>query len=466
MKGKNQQHHVLVVGGGPGGYPAAIRAAQLGARVTLVDRDSLGGTCLHRGCIPTKFLLKSAKNYEVYTQFAGKYHDSVAPADAAILRQEKQKIVNRLTMGTESLLKKNNVEVIAGTASFLDNKTVLINETDRKITPTSIIIATGSKVVRPPIPGLDLPGVVDSDGLLELEAIPKRLAVIGGGYIGLEFAQIFKMLGAEVSVVEMLPRLVATADSEASQTMEKLFKGMGISIHTNSTVTEVVSESGALCLMVKQNNKTQEINADVVLVAVGRAPQLDLLNLENTGIRQDDGGAIIVNAKLETSVPNVYAIGDVVGGVMLAHKASAEGECAVENACGQARDMSYDVIPSVMYTFPEMAAVGLTEETAKERYGSVLVGRFPFAANGKAVLSGAHHGYVKVIADSQAGCIVGATIIGPEAGNLIGEAALAIKMESTLSEISDTIHAHPTLSEAIREACLDATGEAVHLPPN
>ena len=463
---ESSKTHVLVIGGGPGGYPAAIKAAQLGADVTLVDRNGLGGTCLHRGCIPTKFLLKSAKDYEVYSEFARKHHDGAAPPDGALLLKKKEKIVQQLTMGTASLLKKNRVRVISGTATFEDKNTVAINETGEHISPTATIIATGSKVIRPPIPGIDLPGVVDSDGILELDRIPKSLIVIGGGYIGLEFSQIFRLLGAEVSVVEMLPGLIPTADAEASQTMQNILSGCGISIATDSTVTAIDTDPQGLRLAYEQKGQTKEMRAEMILAAVGRAPQLEGLNIDCTGIRLGKGSALVVNSKLETSVNGIYAVGDATGGLMLAHKASAEGECAAMNACGHPCDMSYEVIPSVMYTFPEVASVGLAEEAARERYGELLIGRFPFVANGRAVLSGAHNGFVKVIADAETGCIVGTTIIGAEAGHLIGEAALAIQMEATLEEVAETVHAHPTLSEAFREACLDAKGAAIHLPPS
>lgn len=461
----NGKTHVLVIGGGPGGYPAAIKAAQLGADVTLVDRDGLGGTCLHRGCIPTKFLLKSAKDYAVYNAYAKKNNQTAAPPDAAELLKKKSSVVRQLTMGTGSLLKKNGVRVIAGTAVFEDKNTVVVKETGERIQPTATIIATGSRVIRPPIPGMDLTGVVDSDSILDLDRIPKSLVVIGGGYIGLEFSQIFNTLGAEVNVVEMLPGIIPTADAEAAQAMQKILTGTGISITTGSTVRKIETDPGGLCLTYEHNGEEKAVTAEMVLVAVGRAPQLEGLNIAAAGIRAEKNGTVTINAKCETGVAGIYAVGDVTGGLMLAHKASAEGECAAMNACGRSWELPYDVIPSVMYTFPEMASVGLTEEAAGQRHGELRIGRFPFAANGRAVLSGDANGFVKVIADAETDCIVGTTIIGPEAGHLIGEAALAIQMEATMEEVAETVHAHPTLSEAFREACLEAKGEAIHIPP-
>lgn len=464
MKQKSKKH-ILIIGGGPGGYPAAIKAAQLGAEVTLVDRNGLGGTCLHKGCIPTKYLLKSAREYEIYAAMAKKHHGTPAPPDAASLSTKRNKITRQLAMGTSMLLKKNGVRIISGTAAFVDSKTVVVQETDERIVPDAVIIATGSKSVKPPLPGIDLAGVIDSDGILTLDHIPKSLAVIGGGYIGLEFSQIFQMLGASVSVVEMLPRLVPAADKEASQAILKILGGSGIAISTSAVVKEIKPGVSGLVLVYEHDGQNKQIEAEKVLVAVGRAPQLDGLNIEATGIQLEKGGIIPVNSKLETPVKGIYAAGDATGGLMLAHKASAEGECAAMNACGRSQEMSYQVIPSVMYTFPEMASVGVTEEEALEKFGHAMIGRFPFAANGRAVLSGADQGFVKLIAEPHTGCIVGATIVGPEAGHLIAEAALAIQMEATLEEIAETVHAHPTLSEAIREAALDARGEAIHIPP-
>lgn len=462
----NTSTHLLVIGGGPGGYPAAIKAAQLGAQVTLVDSGGLGGTCLHRGCIPTKFLLKSAKDYAVYCQYAKKYNQKAAPPDAAQLLKQKGSVVKQLTTGTAALLKKNGVRVIAGTAAFESKDQVVIKESGERIRPTATIIATGSKVNRPPIPGLDLPGVLDSDGILELDRIPKSLAVLGGGYIGLEFAQIFRTLGAEVSVLEMLPGIIPGADAEAAQAMTKILSRAGISIKTGSTVRRIEADAEGLRLVYEKDGQQKDLNAEMVLVAVGRTPHLDGLNIECTGIQPGKGQALSINSTCETGIDGIYAVGDVTGGLMLAHKASAEGECAAMNACGHPWELPHMVIPSVMYTFPEMASVGLTEEEARERHGDVLIGRFPFGANGRAVLSGAHNGYVKVIADPQTECIVGTTIIGAEAGHLIAEAALAIQMEATMEEVAETVHAHPTLSEAFREACLEAKGAAIHLPPN
>lgn len=457
---------VAVIGGGPGGYVAAIRAAQLGAEVTLVDKGGLGGTCLHRGCIPTKFLIKAAKEYSSLVRLCRDFGMAPPPEpNLAELMKQKDQIVNQLYKGTNLLLKKNNVRVIDGTASFVDAQTMRVLETGEELKSKAFIIATGSESIRPPIDGMDLPNVMGSDEILDLETLSSSLAIIGGGYIGLEFGQIFHMLGVEVSIVEMLPRILAVEDEEISMSMLKILTDSGLKIYTSALVDEIANVDNQLRLSFTKDERTDEIRADAVLVSVGRRPYIKELELDRIGIHTDESGVICVNSRLETNVPGVYAIGDLVGGMMLAHKASAEGECAAENAVGGYREISYMVIPSVMYTHPEMASVGILEKDAKERYGDLLIGRFPFFANGRAVLEGSYQGFVKVIAEAENRCIIGTGIIGPQAGHLIGEAALAIQMEATLEDVAETMHAHPTLSEAFREAVLDARGEAVHIPP-
>ena len=461
-----QKKHIVVIGGGPGGYPAAIKAAQLGADVTLIDRNGLGGTCLHRGCIPTKYLLKAAKEYETVVKYLKKSGGSDAPApDLTTIMKEKLSIVDRLAGGTAMLLKNNGVRVISGTATFLDPKQIRIEETGEVITGSAFIIATGSDSVTPPVEGIDSKGVFDSSKILELEKMPASLAVVGGGYIGLEFAQIYQMFGTQVTVIEMMPHILPEADMEVSSAMQKILSSHGVKIHTGSRLKSINQVKKNLRLVYEKDQKTEEIDAENVLVAVGRKPRVEGLGLESVGVRINDRGAIDVNAYLETSVPGIYAVGDVAGGMMLAHKATAEGETAAVNIVSRPCEMSYSVVPSVMYTHPEMASVGLSEAEAKDKYGEVLVGRFPLAANGRAVLSGAQQGFVKVIAELETEIVVGASFICPEAGHLVGEAALAIKMEATLDDIAETIHAHPTLSEAFREAVLDTKGEAIHLPP-
>jgi dihydrolipoamide dehydrogenase len=464
---KKDGKKIVVIGGGPGGYPAAIKAAQLGADVTLIDKGGVGGTCLHRGCIPTKFLLKSAKDYThflQYTKEAGLGASILAP-DLALVMQKKKKIVEQLNQGTISLLKTNGVKVVSGTASFENPGTVRVLESGEELNASAFIIATGSESVQLTIEGSDLPGVLNSDQILQLETLPKSLVIIGGGNIGLEFAQIFSSLGTEVTIIEMLPRILPLEEKEISTEISKILSSSGINVFTDSKVSEIKKPKKQLRISFSQGKKDSKVTAEKVLMAVGRRPYYPKLGIDKIGLRVDKNGAIEVNDVLETSQPGIYALGDVVGGMMLAHKATAEGEFVAQKIMGTLQDKPFKVVPSVTYTTPEIASAGLSEDEAKSRYGKVLVGRFPFFANGRAVLEGVHQGFVKVIADAETECLVGTSMIGPQAGHLIGEAALAIEMESTLGDIAETVHAHPTLSEAFREAVLDAKGEAIHMPP-
>ncbi len=460
-------HSIVVVGGGPGGYPAAIKAAQLGAEVTLIEKGGVGGTCLHRGCIPTKFLLKEAKEHSLLAKYfkkAGK-EEMVVP-ELASLMQQKDKVVGQLTKGTQSLLQRNKVKVVSGTGAFVNPQTVRVLETGEEIKGTAVIIATGSDSLWPPIEGKDLPGVLDSDRILSLDKLPKSLVIIGGGAIGVEFAQMFHRFGTEVTVLELLPKILPWEDEELSKMMLRLLTKSGIPIQPSSQVQGIKQGDGVLKVAVVQGGETKEIAAENVLVAAGRRPFHESLGLKEIGLDVPPGKPIQVNEYLETGVPGVYAIGDVVGGMMLAHKATAEGEIAACNAVGMRKEMLYTAIPSVVYTDPEAASVGLSEEAAREKYGSeVLVGKFPFTANSRAMIEGSSGGFVKVIAEPKMECLVGACMAGPQAGHLIAEVVLAIQMEATLEDVAETVHAHPTLSEAVREAVMDAKGEAIHIPP-
>jgi len=461
-----QRKHIVIIGGGSGGYPAAIRAAQLGADVTLIERNGLGGTCLHRGCIPTKYLLKAAKDYTTFVHFQKEYNNPISPPNLSSFMKHKSEIIGRLESGTAMLLKNNGVRVIRGSAAFVDARTVRIQETGEVIASEAFILATGSESLRLRIEGIDLKGVYDSSSILEIDKVPERLAVIGGGYIGLEFAQVFRMFGSTVNVIEMMHQIIPGTETEVAASLQRILNSQGIQIHTDTRLKRISQQKSALRLVIERNQREEAIEADAVLIAVGRQPRTEGLGLERLGVRTTERGAIEVDEYLQTNVPGIYAVGDVVGGMMLAHKATAEGECAAVNVVRGPHCMSYEVVPSVMYTFPEMASVGLSEDRAKEKYGEIMVGRFPMAASGRAVLSGAQQGFVKVIAEFDTEIIVGASFICPEAGHLVGEAALAIQMEATINDVSQTIHAHPTLSEAFREAALDARSEAIHLPPS
>jgi dihydrolipoamide dehydrogenase len=458
---------VLVIGGGPGGYIAAIRAAQLGAAVTLVEKGSLGGTCLNVGCMPTKVLLHTV---EVKEAIAGAKEIGLDVAEAAVnleqLRKRKERVVRQLTGGVGMLLKANGVKVIKGIASFIEAQKVKVKLADggeEILTGDRIIIATGSTAVKLPIPGADLPGIWDSDMALEVKEVPERLLIIGGGVIGTEFANIFHGLGSKVTIIEMLPRILPPVDGELAASLTKEFQRRGIDIYTDSRLGRIEEQGRGYIATVAGPEGEFKVEADRVLIAVGRRPYTEGLGLENTRIKTDRG-RILVDEYLETAEPGVFAIGDAIGGVMLAHVAFAEGERAAANALDEKEPMDYKVVPNCIFTQPEVAAVGLTEEQAREQGEEIVIGRFPFQANGKALIQQETRGMVKIIASAEYGEILGMHIMGPRATELILEGGLAIKMEATLEEIYGTIHPHPTVGEAIAEAALAAEKRALHIP--
>ncbi|MHB8781915.1 MAG: dihydrolipoyl dehydrogenase [Desulfobacteria bacterium] len=456
---------VVVIGGGPGGYPAAIRAAKLGLDVVLIDRGGLGGACLHRGCIPTKLLLKETSDYRKAATFASAGMGlAVPPADLDGMMRRKEQVVGHLERGTRGLLRKNGVRVVAGTASFIDPSRVLVAETGEVVLSSTFIVATGSAPARLPVEGCDLPGVVDSDAALSIERVPRSVAIIGGGVIGVEFAQMFRNLGADVTIVEMLPRLLASEDDDVSVALRGALESSGIAVRTGSTVERIGKTPMGLRLEFREGGAVHRVDAGIVLVAVGRKPVLECLNPGNAGLILENG-VIRVNARMETGVPGIYAVGDAVGGLMLAHKATMEGECAAQNAAGVPTVASYVAIPRVAYTDPEVACVGLTEAEARVRHDDVRIGKFPFSMSGRAILEGVTHGFAKVIAEGETGCVLGAAIVGRHAAQAIGEASLAVRLEATCGDLADLVHPHPTFSEALREAALDADGRAIHMPP-
>lgn len=454
---------LIVIGGGPGGYVAAIRAAQLGMRVTLIEKDELGGTCLNRGCIPTKAYYQNASVLRTL-EHLGQFNVSGGPwqFDLPGAHQRKQSIVQNLVQGIAGLLKANDVEVIKGVASLASPTQVLVGE--QRLDATRILLATGSVTARPPIPGLDLPGVVTSDEILELQTIPPRLAVIGGGVIGLEFAGIFQTFGSQVTVIEYQPELLGATDREISKRMKVYLKKQGITVLTGAAVQSIAQTTEGLLLQVTTAKAEQTVAADNVLAATGRKACNQCLNLDEVGVAMDQRGLVTVDANYQTSVPGIYAIGDLVGRKMLAHVASEEGRVAVERMAGLASEVPYYAVPSVIFTFPEIATVGLTEEEAKQAGTPYRVGKFQFAANSKAVAMGETDGLVKVIAD-QADTIVGVHILGPHAADLIQAASLMVKQRLKLEDVATTIHPHPTLGEALLEAVLDVDRRAIHLLP-
>jgi dihydrolipoamide dehydrogenase len=460
---------IAIIGGGPAGYVAAIRAAQLEAKVVLIEKGELGGTCLNRGCIPTKTLIESAKRYNMLKE-APKFGISVENIafNYEIVQKRKDQIVKRLVKGVEFLLRNNKVKTINGEGSFIDSHTLrVINQNkEYRVLARKIIIATGSKPFFVPIPGIDGPKVLTSKDLLELKKIPESLVIIGGGVIGDEFASIFHTLGSKVTIIEMLPHLIPMEDTDLGKELEASFKRIGIRVNTSCRVTKIkdTSEGNKQVTFTNPEGNEQNIESEYVLVSIGRAPVLDGLNLEVLdGLKYKRG--ISVNSKMETTVPDVYAVGDVVQDVpspMLAYTASHEGEVAVENALGHDVKIDYHGIPSTIFTFPEVASTGLSEEKAREEYNEILVGTFPFQGNGRAIISGENRGFVKIILKSESTEIVGVHIIGPHATDLIAEGALAVTNRMTAEDLIKVEHGHPVFYETIKEAVLDALGRAIH----
>lgn len=462
---------ILVIGGGPGGYVAAIRAAQLGAAVTLVEEKKLGGTCLNVGCIPTKCLLHSA---ELMTDLVkqgpkiGVLADNIR-LDFAQVIAHKNAISQQLTMGVQGLLKANGVSVVNGRAKFTAPKTVQVTKpdgTEAVLPADAIIVSTGSVNAVPPIPGIkENPNCIDSTGALELETLPKSMVVIGAGVIGLEIACAYAAFGTQITVVEALDHMLPMLDADLVSVGLKHMKKMGIKFNMSCPVQSVeVCETGARVICEK-NGEPVAFEAEKVLVAVGRRANTASLDLEAGGIRHDRG-RIQVTAGMQTNVPDVYAIGDCVAGyAQLAHTASAMGETAAENAMGGQAVYDESTSPTCVYIEPEAASVGLTEAMCKERGLDYTVGKFPMAGNGKALILNGGEGIVKIIAERDSHRLLGMHIIGPRATDLISEGALALRMHACTEDIIETIHSHPTVTEAVREAALDSEGRVIHMPP-
>jgi dihydrolipoamide dehydrogenase len=452
---------VVILGGGPGGYVAALRAAQLGAKTAIVEKDRLGGTCLVRGCIPTKALLQSSELYSLAKGGAefGLVADSIT-FDWAAAQKRKTAVVDQLVKGVEGLLKAGGVTTFRGAGRLSGKGTVTVGSD--VIRAKDIVIATGSAISRIPLKGAEY--TIDSDQILELKDVPKRLAVIGGGVVGMEFAAMFAALGSKVTVLEMLPQVLPMVDADLVSVYIKHLAGIGGAIHANSKVAEVVKAKGGLQVRFSEGGEGGAVDADQVLLAVGRSPYTEGLGAEEAGVKLERG-RVVVDAHLRTTAPGVWAIGDVIGGIMLAHVASYEGICAVENIAGNGnRTPDYHAAPNCIYTDPEIAHVGLGEKEARDKGLDIKVGKFPFVASGRALTLGQSEGFAKVIADSASGKILGAHIIGPRATDLIAEATLAIQNELTMEQLDLTIHAHPTLPESLMEAALAAQGRAIHIP--
>jgi dihydrolipoamide dehydrogenase len=461
------QTELAILGAGPGGYVAALRAAQLGAQVTIIEEGDLGGVCLNVGCIPTKALLRSAEVYRAFQHaeaFGLRLEGSVSP-DWPALQARKAGIVRQLVGGVGVLLRRAGVQVLKGRGKFVSPKTLEVVTADgvQQVEAQNIVIATGSRPVQLPLPGMDLPGIIDSTGALALEELPGRMVIIGGGVIGVEFADIFCAFGVEVTVVEMLDRLLPLMEADLGHSLATTMSKRGVQQYLSSRVTRLDPVDGGLRVTVAATSGDLELETDQVLVAVGRQPNIEDLGLEKAQVRVEKTG-IPVDAQMRTNVPGIYAIGDVTGGMQLAHVASQGGEVAVENALGHTSALNLKTVPSCVYTDPEIASVGLTEEQARQAGYDVRVGRFPLSASGKALTYGESGGFVKVIAEGRFGEVHGLHIIAPHASDLIHEGGLALALEATLDELADLVHGHPTLGEAIREGVLAARGSAIHLP--
>ena len=461
---------LVVIGGGPGGYVCAIRAAQLGLKTACVEsRGSLGGTCLNVGCIPSKSLLNLSENFHKAKKDFNQQGIEIDGIKLNIekMMQNKNKSIQVLTKGVEFLFKKNKVTYFKGKGVLFSKNDIVVYENGNKRTnlkSKSIVIATGSEVSSLPGINIDEKNIVSSTGALSFNKVPKKLAVIGGGYIGLEMGSVWSRLGSEVTVIEFLDHITPGMDREISNEFQKILSKQGIKFKMGSKVNTVTSKKDLVTVKYTdvKNSKEEIIEVDKVLVSVGRKPYTEGLNLTKVGVKKDTKGRIEVNKKLQTTIENIYAIGDVIKGPMLAHKAEEEGIAVAEILAGQAGHVNYNVIPGVIYTSPEVATVGKTEEQLKDENISYKVGKFPFLANSRAKVNNETDGFVKILADSKTDKVLGVHIIGPHCGNMIAEMALAMEFGASSEDIARTCHAHPTHTEAIKEAALAVDKRPIH----
>ena len=459
-------YEIAIIGAGTGGYVAAIKAAQLGKRVALIEKRDLGGVCLNKGCIPTKTLLKSAEKWQEVTHCADfGIFVSEAAYDWEKIRARKDDVIHQLRSGVEKLLQANKVTVLNGEASLLDAHSIKVQPDNpdgvQTITAEKIFIATGSSPALPPIPGIKKLGVITSDELLRLDEVPQSLLIVGGGVIGLEFAGIYAGFGCQVTVVEMTPSILPPSDIDMQRRMNLALRKQFITVKAGTAVKEIKQGLEGLDVIVENRGKTETLSAEKVLIATGRVPNINKEELDKLGVAYTRKG-ITVNASMETSVPGIYAIGDVTGMSMLAHSAAHMGIVAAANACGAQETMDYTAIPSCIFTTPEIAAVGLTEQECKAQNRKVVISKFNFAGNGKAITMGETEGLVKLIADAETHKLLGCHIMGPHASDLIMEGTLAVQMGLTAEQVATTIHPHPTLSEAVDEAALGLFGNMIH----
>jgi len=457
-------YDVCVIGAGPGGYVAAIRSSQLGLKTVVVEREKLGGVCLNVGCIPSKAMISAAKFYDESQKKGEAMGITVGAAklDLPKLKSWKDSVSAKMSGGVSQLLKGNKVEVVKGDAEFVDSKTLKVG--DKTIQAKNFIVATGSRPTVLKGFEYDEKDVLSSTGALDLEKLPKKLVVVGGGYIGLEISSYMQKLGCEVTVLEASDSLISgLCDKDVTKQLERSVKKIGVKVHYKAFAKSWKKAGQGVSVTAEVNGKTEEFKADKILVTIGRKPNSDQMGLSNIGVQMDERGFIKVDAKMRTNVPGVYSIGDIAGQPMLAHKASHEGVLVAEVINGANRVFDAKTIPAVIFTSPEIAYVGINEQEAKEKGLDYITGKFPFGANGKAVSLQSTDGFVKMIADKKTHALLGVHIIGPEASNLISEAALAMEMGATLEDLALTIHPHPTLGETMME-CAEATlGHAIHI---
>lgn len=468
----NEQYDVVVIGGGPGGYVCAIRAAQLGLRTACVEkRPALGGTCLNVGCIPSKALLQSSHLFEEAAKEFAQHGITTGGVsfDLAAMLARKDTVVKQLTNGVAGLFKKNKVEHIVGHGSITSADTVQVALDNggeaRTLQAENIVIASGSEIATVPGVVVDEQRIVSSTGALALLEVPKTMVVIGGGYIGIELGSVWRRLGAKVTVVEFLDQILAGMDGEVSKAMLRILQKQGMAFKLSSKVTKAEPSDGGVTLNIEPvgGGAAETLEVDIVLVSVGRRPNTEGLGLESVGITLDNRGFIPVDHDYQTTVPGIFAIGDVIGGKMLAHKAEEEGVAVAELISGQAGHVNYEAIPGVVYTWPEVAAVGRTEEQLKADGIAYKVGKFPFSANSRARCNATTDGFVKILADAQSDRILGAHIIGAEAGDLIQEIVVAMEFGGSAEDLARSSHGHPGLAEAMKEAALAVAGRAIHI---
>lgn len=462
-----QHYDVMVIGAGPGGYVAAIRAAKLGLHVAVVEEDRAGGTCLNRGCIPAKAMIHAAETYRSARE-ADQFgvESGRVSFDYGKILAYKEETTDALVQGVEQLLAGNGVDRLAGKGTLLAGKKVRVTteEKEEVYAADHIILAAGSKPLLLPIPGMDLPGVLTSDGLFRLQECPESLAIIGGGVISVEFATAFAGFGTKVTILEALPRLVPNLDKEISQNLKMILKKRGVDIHTSASVQEVAEEDGRYVLRFTEKEQKREASARYVLCAVGRVPNTEGLFAEDA-LPDMERGRVLVDEKFETSIPGVYAIGDLIFGMQLAHTASAQGTVVAEHLAGKSASVDLSVVPSCVYTDPEIASVGLTEEDAKEQGIPVRVGKFIMSANGKSLISKEERGFVKILAAEESGVILGAQMMCARATDMIGELATAVANGLTAKQLLRGMRAHPTYNEGIGEALEELEGGAIHVMP-